>query len=554
MPNTDSLADSADNARELPEKKDEFTIMRTLRLEVEAKASHEGLVAIHWSPARPAQAVDAAVLALSRANAFSRGGRLVELVQDSSPRNGKTRPDCNPRANDLRDVRLWEMISEQALVWEYAHRQGSVTSIKRIAVPDQLVRAVAARGQWEHVRPLVALAEYPTLRPDGTIMQAVGYDAATGLYATKSFAVETPERPSREDARAALATLEGLLSDFNFAKPANRAAWIACLLTLVARPAIDGPAPLTLIDAPAPGSGKTLLGMLPIYILTGSRPSPMTVPHGGNAEDEWRKRLLSVARSASPFELLDNITGELRSFALDAALSSGLVKDRVLGGSVVEQVPFRAVTVATSNGAVVSRDLVRRSMHVRIDPRCEKPAARPDSAFKFPGDTLLKHAHEHRALYLGAAFTILRAYVCAGRPAVEMSGVGSFDAWSRLVRAALVWAGADDPVSTQSDLQEMADADTDVVLDLMRAWHAAFKGEPRTAGDAVATLNEGLANALRAFTETTGDRMPTARGLGKRLARHRDCIAGGLVLTASHDPVRNVKVFAVRPVEQASAA
>jgi len=52
-----------------------------------------------------------------------------------------------------------------------------------------------------------------------------------------------------------------LLADFPFAAPreVSESAWLAAALTIVARSAIDGPVPLTLIDAREKGSGKTLL-------------------------------------------------------------------------------------------------------------------------------------------------------------------------------------------------------------------------------------------------------------------------------------------------------
>src|SRR5207249_1071181 len=58
-----------------------------------------------------------------------------------------------------------------------------------------------------------------------------------------------------------------------------------------------------------------------------------------------------------------------------------------------------------------------------------------------------------------AALTLLRGYCSAGRPDVELSTWGSYEAWSGLVRAAIVWAGLPDPCVGRA---EFTDADADL--------------------------------------------------------------------------------------------
>jgi hypothetical protein len=58
---------------------------------------------------------------------------------------------------------------------------------------------------------------------------------------------------------APLRMLLSIVADFPFEAPEHKSAWLALVLTLAARPAINGCEPFMLIDANTRGSGKTLL-------------------------------------------------------------------------------------------------------------------------------------------------------------------------------------------------------------------------------------------------------------------------------------------------------
>ena len=79
----------------------------------------------------------------------------------------------------------------------------------------------------------------------------------------------------------------------------------------------------------------------------------------------------------------------------------------------------------------------------RLDPGCERPE---DRVFEFDP---VARALERRAEYVAAALTVVRAYVVAGKPDVGLPPFGSFEKWSTLVRASLVWAGACDPCESR---------------------------------------------------------------------------------------------------------
>lgn len=325
-----------------------------------------------------------------------------------------------------------------------------------------VVRAVLERGDWPGVRHLRGLAESPVLRPDGSILCSPGYDAATGLFlSTGDIHPVVPEAPTLEQAREALEVLHDVVVDFPFAMSAHRAGWVASLLTVLSRPAIDGPIPGFLIEANVPGVGKGKLVNIVSLIATG-RPAPVT-PHS-EREEEMRKLATTLVVAGDPIILIDNIKGKIGGAAVEALLTSGGEwRDRLLGKNERTSIPMLAVVFATSNNASVTFDMIRRLVHIRMMSYSEEPECRAD----FRHSNLEAWVVRNRANLLGAGLTILRGYAAAGRPHVGLQPLGSFESWSRVVRDALVWAGDVDPLDATRGLRDSAVGDEVAALRAM---------------------------------------------------------------------------------------
>ena len=85
-----------------------------------------------------------------------------------------------------------------------------------------------------------------------------------------------------------------MVSDFPFASDMHRAAWLAALLTPLARPAFDGPAPLFLVDANVRAAGKGLSLEVISRIVTGNPFPVISYPVNPNdGEEELRKKITS---------------------------------------------------------------------------------------------------------------------------------------------------------------------------------------------------------------------------------------------------------------------
>src|SRR5262249_55058908 len=136
--------------------------------------------------------------------------------------------------------------------------------------PVWLVSAVDARSDWPGIRHLLGVSDAPVLRADGSIWQTAGYDPVTGvLYEPATTFPEIPDGINIGDADAAVTELLDVVCDFRFESEEHKAAWIAGLLTPLARFAFDGPTPLFLIDANVRGAGKGLLAQTIGWIVLG---------------------------------------------------------------------------------------------------------------------------------------------------------------------------------------------------------------------------------------------------------------------------------------------
>src|SRR5277367_6444262 len=110
---------------------------------------------------------------------------------------------------------------------------------------------------------------------------------------------------------------------------------------------------------------------------------------------------------------------------------------------------------ATGNNLTLAGDLTRRAVVCRLDPGCERPELREFGCN--PPDMV----REDRPAYVAAALTILRAYFVT-EDRVTIKPLGSYEAWSRRVREALVWLGCANPCDTMASARR-ADPVTSVL-------------------------------------------------------------------------------------------
>jgi hypothetical protein len=141
-----------------------------------------------------------------------------------------------------------------------------------------------------------------------------------------------------------------------------------------------------------------------------------------------------------------------------------------------------------------------------------------------------------------AAITILAAYCAADRPDMKLPPWGSFEAWSALVRQAVVWAGAPDPAGTRVELSRQSDREAAALRQLLAGWQeidpegrglavAAMLSELEEQPDHYATLRA----ALWELTPPKDGRTWNPRSIGMKLHHLRGRVIGGKCLDSRDD-------------------
>ena len=480
---------------------------------------------------------------------FQRGGILVRVVRDTSPAAGGIRRPFAPRIEPLPQALLRDRLAANAR-WVATRETGKGTEQFPGRPPGWCVAAVHARGEWPGLSHLEAVVDYPVLRPDGTILDRPGYDPATGLLLDFAGEIPTvPPAPSCPEALAARNALLEVVGDFPFAADCHRAAWLAALLTPLARFTFTGPAPLFLVDANVRAAGKGLLLDCISRIITGER---FTVATYTSDEDELRKRITSLALAGDRLVLFDNLEGRFGNATLDAALTATSWEDRILGGNRMARVPLFVTWFATGNNVAVGADTARRVCHIRL----ESPEERPEERAGFQHPDLLGHVAAIRPRLLGAALTVLRAYVAAGRPQqelrpgeVSMAGRGWCDR--------LLCGSASPTRAKRGDLlQAQADVTAEAMNLLLSCWERMDPDrQGLTAAEVIDRLYKRTQEScppwhaeMRAAVETLVGRSDS-RSLGNKLRSYRRRIFQGRFIDQAGTEHRAAR-WVVRPASE----
>jgi putative DNA primase/helicase len=411
-----------------------------------------------------------AALIAAQAPIFQRDG-LVRPVSEEVAASGGHRTTI-ARLVPVNIATMVDHLSRAAKFEKWnARKTGYVPAHPPRDVAETLLSRV---GEWSF-RRLAGVITAPTLRPDGSLLSNPGYDLETRLLLLDPPPLPRMRAtPTRTHALRALNYLDSLLEEFPFADDASRSVALSALISPIVRGAMPV-APLHAISSPTPGSGKSFLVDLASAIQCGDRAPVLSV-----APDlaETEKRIVGALLDGQSIVTLDNVNGDL----LCQAVERPVVSIRALGGSPLKKIESRATFFATGNNLKLVSDMARRTIVSTLDPKLERPELR-----KFGGDPFAA-VIANRGTYIAAALTVVRAYVVAGYPGV-LPPLASFEAWSNLVRSALVWLGRADPVATQ----EAARAEDPTLANLktvLAAWHDAVGSESRTTKAIIAAATD----------------------------------------------------------------
>ena len=484
---------------------------------------------------------------------YQRGGALSRVVRYADlPQTLEGVPPKQPVITTIKPPTLQERLASAA---EWQTYDARAKDWKPAHPPGWAVQAIHQRGIWPGIHPLRGVADHPMIRSDGSFSTANGYDAKTGFYLADVPHISVPDKPGQVEARAAADDLLDLVCDFPLIGDADRSAWLAYLLTPLARSITPGPTPLFIADATVRSTGKTLLLSVPGWILNGRDLPAQTYPVKGG-DEELEKILVAVALLGMPLMCFDNAKVTIGGAVLDKWLTSTTPSGRILGASEVAIFDWTTVLSATSNNASVSGDTDRRSIYIKQKTDHERPELR--SGFKY--DPIKDHVLAHRSRYLSAALTILRAYLMAGSPPQGGRIKGSFEAWTRAVRDPLMWVGLEDCERAPDDPDRPMDADSDELAALLAALWEVYAGQEFTVGqlvdDAFPRHDDMMTPAKRELRDVLsgmakrGDK-PTKQGVGIKLKGYRERWINDTALFSERDSHRKIHIWRITKRESA---
>jgi hypothetical protein len=431
---------------------------------------------------------------------FVRGGEMVRIVVDE---RGLT------KIKNLGTPALRGILARAATWMKMGKESGT-----EVSPPNEIVEDLIALGHWPEIPPIISITRAPVLTPEGTLSMIPGYCAKSRVYIASN--ESWPQWPGTVQEAAKFLSNE-VLGDFPFAGDADRAHALGLMMLPIVRPIINGPTPLHLLDAPVQGTGKSLLAKVCLMPTMGAEISATT---GTRDEEEWRKKIASSLLEGRAYVFLDNLSRKVDSDTLAGVLTSTEWNDRSLGSLGNINVPVRCVWLATANNAELSRDILRRTVWIRLDAHVERPEDR--SEFQHPN--IEQWIPEHRRTIVSALCKLVSQWIDSGKPIFSGRKLGSFEEWSRVVGGVLETAGVQGFLGNVQELRAAADADEYAWADFYRRWHTHFGSNPTKAGDLLQEfcVDEQLAGWL-------GDKGEASRKtrLGHLIRKRIGVVSGG---------------------------
>jgi len=442
----------------------------------------------------------------------------------------RIRPD--PNTGDVSTEQVSEQVLAMALsaTLDFESYDGRSKTWSRIDVPPRTLLSLIRKGQYRHLRELRGLARQPFIST-GTdeLVRTSGYDKASAIFAAFDGASYRLPDPTEENARTALAALEELVGEFQFASEADKASALSAMLTASIRSSLPL-SPAFSISASRPGSGKSYLASLIACFGGPGEPYNTSYP---TTNEEASKQVLSLMLSSPAVVCFDDMVSDWIAYpAINRMLTSETVTDRILGTSRVATARTATLIMGTGNNIRPLRDLARRVVSIYLSPRVQDI-----TDLRYTGNPV-QRVKADRARYVGHALTIISAYLKAGSPTSDLPTIPSFGEWSRLCRESLVWLGQPDP-ATSLIAQVNDDPDVQLVGDLLAQWYECFLDRPTMVRTVIekSDTDSDLKEALLELPVAERGTINRSK-LGRFLSRHANRIVGGLELRQTHNGER----------------
>ncbi len=443
-------------------------------------------------------------------------------------------------------------------------RPGEKGVMYNCSVPTDVIGRILAKNGERNLPKLNGLLSAPTIKLDGSIIQVPGYDEASGLYLQikeHEFPV-IPDQITDDDILYSTKSILEPFEQFSFDGPSSRSVLLAALLTAAVRSSIKT-RPAFAFDAPAAGSGKTLLGSCVSALGGGTGATQPAIED----DDELRKVFTTLLRQGASDIFLDNVIGILDGAAINHLLTAPIYQGRILGQSETISVPNNAILLLTGNNLRIHKDLMRRVLVCRLDTGLEKPYTKH---YSFCPLGVIK---ANRMEFVRHALIIIKG--CLERSIADTgSNLGSFEEWDYLVRRSILLVCKlikQNPNYSNLELSDPIeeilnssghDPESATIDLLLRGMHGLYQNQaeaPRTIYENMHcyTLNQGnptimtsqgmIKEALEAINDDFGGKL-TPRRFGAWLLNRKDRVIGSLKLVGIKDAKSQGYIWRAVPV------
>ncbi|MBP2330636.1 hypothetical protein JOF56_011021 [Kibdelosporangium banguiense] len=446
------------------------------------------------------------------------------------------------KISTLRPPLLASLLAEHAEVVRTRVDEKGETRDEEFLPSGSVLAAVLARQSWPNLPTLLRIISTPVLRPDGTLLQQPGYDPGTGFILSGNNHLDpVPERPTtRQVDEACGFLLNSFLADFPWRSDADRANYIALLITPIIRPFIRTLVPFGIIDASMPGSGKTILTSC-VGLMVGQRVLTWT-----DSEDELRKTITAVLADQVGAVVFDNLEEGtvINSATLARLMTDHTWTDRRLGTNSAATYPNDRVWLATGNNLRTGGDIASRSVWSRLDPDCPRPEAR--TGFTIPNlDTWILDP-ANRAIVLRNVLILILDWTAHGAPlAHNVPEMRQFTKWAKQLGGFLQHHGIPGFLANADSNRGLDDDAAEARAFLMR-WHTLHGDTQLSANDVRRSAEpdghrDDPWNGL--FPTTNSGKLLSVKSLGRRLTGQTDRWRGDIVLRSAPDTHLGANVY-----------
>jgi hypothetical protein len=303
--------------------------------------------------------------------------------------------------------------------------------------------------------------------------------------------------------------LERVLRDFCWRGPADKASYVAMLVTQVIRRWLRGaPVPLLMATATDAGAGKTLLVTI-CGVLYGLVKMAWT-----DDEAELRKQLTTVMLDQSGVISFDNVPRGtvIRSATLSKLLTDRTWGDWLLGGNALGKFANDRLWAVTGNNLRMGGDNRTRTVLAALEP-----GPHPERRTGFAIGNLegwVEDPARQRDLLI-AVLVLVASWAAAGCPQADVTPMRQFTAWAQAAAGFCAFHGVEGFGGNAGELEDMDDDDADWAQ-LLERWVTILGTGAVTSEQVCATAWDQRWGGM--FPTGKGGEVLSVKALGRRLA------------------------------------